>query len=144
MGKLQEAESQRARAWRRARSGMCIACCIAFSVHAVKWGVVATNPVAGAEPPRVERTEVEILAPDQIKAVLAALRGKPLYASRWSVLPQACGAERLPPLRLGDVDFDQGKIRVERSLEQTKVGLTSSRRRQRPAAARFRFHPLLS
>ena len=30
-------------------------------------------------PPRVQRTEIEILAPDQIKAVLDARRGRPLY-----------------------------------------------------------------
>src|SRR5947207_1146947 len=47
--------------------------------HAVKWGVTVSNPIAAAEPPRVQSTEIEILAPDQIKAVLDALRGRPLY-----------------------------------------------------------------
>lgn len=91
--------------------------------HAVRWGVVATNPIAAAEPPRVPRTEIEILAPDQIKAVLDALRGRPLYPL--AVVGLATGVRRgeLAALRWGDVDFDGGKIRVERSLEQTNAGL---------------------
>jgi integrase len=91
--------------------------------HAVKWDVIANNPITAAEPPRVQRTEVEILAPDQIKTVLAALRGRPLYPV--AVIGLATGMRRgeLAALRWSDVDFDGGKIRVERSLEQTNAGL---------------------
>jgi hypothetical protein len=32
--------------------------------HAVKWGVITSNPVTAADPPRVQATEIEILAPD--------------------------------------------------------------------------------
>src|SRR5262249_12568561 len=46
--------------------------------HAVKWGVVTNNPVT-AEPPRVSRTEIEILGPEQVATVLSALRGQRLY-----------------------------------------------------------------
>jgi integrase len=102
---------------------MYIGSCIAFSA-AVKWGVVAVNPVAAAEPPRVPHTEIEILTPGEIKTVLAALRGRPLCPV--AVLALATGMRRgeLAALRWGDVDFDGGKIRVERSLEQTNAGLT--------------------
>lgn len=47
--------------------------------HAVKWSVIGGNPVAAAEPPRVQRSEIEILSPDEIRAVLDALRGRPLH-----------------------------------------------------------------
>jgi len=47
-------------------------------------------------------------------------------------------------LRWGDVDFDQGKIRVERSLEQTKVGLTFKSPKTKAGRRSIRFHPLLS
>ena len=40
--------------------------------HAVQWGLIVSNPAASATPPRVERSEVEILAPDQIGTVLDA------------------------------------------------------------------------
>jgi len=91
--------------------------------HAVKWGIVAMNPVGAADPPRVQRTEIQILAADQIGAVLDALRGHPLYPV--AVLGLATGMRRgeLAALRWSDIDFDAGKIRVERSLEQTNAGL---------------------
>jgi integrase len=41
--------------------------------------MIATNPVDAAEPPRVESTEVEILAPDQVKKMLVGLRGHRLH-----------------------------------------------------------------
>lgn len=92
--------------------------------HAVKWGVIANNPVASAEPPRVERTEVEILAPDEVKAVLKALRDTPLYPV--AVIGLATGMRRgeMVAFRWCDVDLEQGRIRVERSLEQTNAGLS--------------------
>jgi integrase len=91
--------------------------------QAVKWGVVASNPVTAADPPRVQRTGIEILAPDQIKTVLDALRGRPLYPV--AVLGLATGMRRgeLAALRWGDVNLDAGRISVERSLEQTNAGL---------------------
>ena len=91
--------------------------------HAVKWGVVAINPVAAAEPPRVERTEIEILDPDQIKVVLNALRKHRLYPI--VVMGLATGMRRgeMVALRWRDVDLDHGSVRVERSLEQTSDGL---------------------
>jgi integrase len=91
--------------------------------HAVKWGLIQSNPVASAEPPRVQRTEIEILAPGQIKAVLDALRGRPLY--HVAVIGLATGMRRgeMAALRWGDVDLDNGMVRVERSLEQTNAGL---------------------
>ena len=91
--------------------------------HAVKWGMVTTNPVAAAEPPRVQRTEIEILAPDQIKVVLHALRGRRLYGVALVGLATGMRRGEIVALRWGDIDLDAGKIRVERSLEQTNAGL---------------------
>jgi integrase len=92
--------------------------------HAVKWGVVANNPVSAAEPPRVKRAEIEILSPDKITTVLRALRGRRLYGV--AVIALATGMRRgeIVALRWGDVDLEGGKIRVERSIEQTTAGLT--------------------
>jgi len=91
--------------------------------HAVQWDVIANNPVASAQPPRVERAKIEILEPEQIKPVLDALRGRPLYLV--AVIGLATGMRRgeIAALRWRDVDSDGGKIRVERSLEQTNAGL---------------------
>jgi integrase len=91
--------------------------------HAVKWGMVTINPVAAAEPPRVQRTEITILTPDQIKSVLQALRGRRLYGVALTGLATGMRRGEIVALRWGDVDLDSGKIRVERSLEQTNAGL---------------------
>ncbi|MBV9374081.1 MAG: site-specific integrase, partial [Alphaproteobacteria bacterium] len=91
--------------------------------HAVKWSVIGANPVTAAEPPRVQRREIDILDPDQIRAVLHALRGHRLYPV--VVIALATGMRRgeIVALRWADIDLDGGKIRVERSLEETKAGL---------------------
>jgi integrase len=104
--------------------------------HAVKWSVIATNPVAAAEPPRVMRPEIKILSPDEIKTVLAALRAPaprpgykvkpenhPLY--RIALIGLATGLRRgeIAALQWSDIDIESGKLRVERSLEQTNAGL---------------------
>jgi integrase len=91
--------------------------------HAVKWGVVTANSIAAAEPPRVPGNEIDILAPGEIRTVLQALRGRALYPV--AVVGLATGMRRgeIAGLRWGDVDFDGGRIRVERSLEQTNGGL---------------------
>jgi integrase len=91
--------------------------------QAVKWGSIGSNPVSAAEPPRVQRAEIEILAPDQIKLVLDALRDRPLYPV--AVIALATGMRRgeIVALRWGDIDLDASKVRVERSLEQTNAGL---------------------
>lgn len=91
--------------------------------QAVKWSLVSVNPIVAAEPPKVEDTEIEILDPGQTTAVLQALRGRPIYPI--AVLGLATGMRRgeMLALRWGDINFDAGKVRVERSLEQTKAGL---------------------
>lgn len=90
---------------------------------AVKWGLVNANPVAAADPPKVEPREIEILSPEQVSALLNSLRGGPLY--RVAVVGLATGMRRgeMVALRWGDVDLDAGKLRIERSLEQTNAGL---------------------
>ncbi len=90
---------------------------------ALKWSMIVNNPVASAEPPRVERREIKILAPDQVEVMLHGLRGHRLYLVAIILLATGMRRGEVAALRWGDLDLDRGKIRVERSLEQTNAGL---------------------
>jgi len=48
--------------------------------HAAQWGAVARNVATMVDAPRVKASELEILAPEQLRAVLASLRGPELRA----------------------------------------------------------------
>jgi integrase len=64
------------------------------------------------------------LAPYQIKAVLRALRGRPIYPVALIALATGMRRGELAALRWGDVDLNAGKVRIEWSLEQTNAGLS--------------------
>lgn len=88
--------------------------------HARQWGVTGQNAADNVSPPRVEPTEVEILREDDVKGLLEKLRGRSLYIV--AVLGLATGMRRGEMLALRWQDIDGDKVRVERSLEQTKAG----------------------
>ena len=91
--------------------------------HAATWGVIQQNVASLVSPPRVASTEIEIIRENEIKTVLQKLRGRSMYMI--AALGLATGMRRgeLLALRWQDVDLEGGKLRVERSLEQTKAGL---------------------
>jgi integrase len=102
--------------------------------QAQKWDLLTNNSVALAEPPAVAQTEIEILTPEEIKDILDALRSPPPKPGRNSephrlymaaVIGLATGMRRgeIVALRWSDIDLEAGKIRVDRSLEQTDAGL---------------------
>jgi len=88
---------------------------------AVEWGVVNRNVADVARPPRMDAAELEILSVDDARNLIATLEGHPLYFI--AVLGLATGMRRgeLLALRWRDVDLDASKLRVEQSLEQTKL-----------------------
>lgn len=90
--------------------------------HAVRWGLILKSPAADISPPRNDAAEIEILSEDEAKALLERLRGTSLYIV--AVLGLATGMRRgeMCALRWGDVDLASGMIKVERSLEQSKLG----------------------
>jgi integrase len=91
--------------------------------HAAQWGVVQQNVASLVSPPRVAATEIEIIREDEIKQVLQKLRGRSMYMI--AALGLATGLRRgeILALRWHDIDLDNAKLRVERSVEQTKAGL---------------------
>ena len=91
--------------------------------HAATWGVVATNVAALVRPPPVTESEIMILTEEQIGAMLRHLEGRTLRPIVSFLLGTGARRGEALALRWKDVDFDNGIVRIERSLEQTKAGL---------------------
>jgi integrase len=92
-------------------------------VDAVKNGTLARNVAAVHAPPDVEDEELEILPPEQIADVLAKLDGHTLFPIVSLALATGMRRGELLGLQWGDIDLDAGTLRVERSIEETAVGL---------------------
>jgi integrase len=91
--------------------------------YAVWNRTLARNVASVHAAPKVEEQELEVLAPDQISNVLAALAGHTLFPI--VALDLATGLRRgeILGLQWGDIDLDAATLRVERSVEETKAGL---------------------
>lgn len=91
--------------------------------HAATWGVVATNVAALVCPPPLPESEITILTEQQIGAMLRHLVGRTLRPIVSFLLGTGARRGEALALRWKDVDLDNGVVRIERSLEQTKAGL---------------------
>jgi integrase len=91
--------------------------------HATGWDVVTQNVAARVSPPRVGHQEINILTAAQVKAILATARDRAIYPIATLALATGMRRGELLALRWRDIDLDQAKITVARSLEQTKAGL---------------------
>jgi integrase len=100
--------------------------------HAVQWGLLRQNPTDAVDPSRVPSTEIEILRPEQVQAILNKLRGRSIYLI--AALAIATGMRRgeLLALRWKDIDTDGARLRVEPSVAAS----FSSLRRRSMAAGR--------
>ena len=109
----------------------------------VEWGVIQRNVAAVARPPKVAGAELEILTEEQAQTLLQKIKGQPLY--RVVALGLATGMRRgeLLALRWRDCDLDGGRLRVERSLEQTKADCASRLRKPSTGGAPLVSRPRL-
>ena len=107
----------------RGPSATYIGCCIGPLGTPRPGASLQQNVASLVSPPRVVSIEIEIIREDEIKVVLQKLRGRSMYMI--ATLGLATGMRRgeLLALRWQDIDLDGRKLRVERSLEQTKAGL---------------------
>jgi integrase len=85
--------------------------------------MVSRNVAALVSPPTVPDEELEILTADQIADVIAKIRELAIFPIAFTALATGARRGELLALRWTDVDLDGAKLRVERSLEQTKAGL---------------------
>jgi len=91
--------------------------------HAATWGLTAQNPAAVVNPPKVTQAEITILTEEQIGAVLKHLEGRTLRPIISFLFGTGARRGEALALRWKDVDWNASRVRIERSVEQTKTGL---------------------
>lgn len=101
---------------------------IGFVVHgalktAVRWGLIACNPMDRVELPKVEKKPKQVLDRARIEKLLNAARGVRLFPLLVLAAATHCRRGELLALQWSDVDFDSGILNVTKSLEATKAGL---------------------
>jgi integrase len=91
--------------------------------HAATWGLMAQNPASVVNPPKVAQAEITILTQDQIGALLRHLEGRTLRPIVSFLLGTGARRGEALALRWKDIDWGNGRVQIERSVEQTKAGL---------------------
>jgi integrase len=105
---------------------------------AVRWGKLARNPAAAADPPAMSRSKAQAWTDRELRTFLAHVHGDRLYAL-WR-LAATTGMRRGELLGLcwRHLDLDTARLRVEQQLIPTKGGATfgppKSRRSERTIA----------
>ena len=90
--------------------------------RAVKWGLIATNPVSRSEPPVPKKRLGTALLPSEQSALIEKAAG-PWCLSMLLDVSAATGARRGEVLALRWSDIQGGYATIERSLTQTNLGL---------------------
>lgn len=90
---------------------------------AVTWTLIPSNPADAVSAPRVDQEEIVILTEDQVARLIRRVTGSTLRPIVILMLTSGVRRGEALALRWSDVDLDAGKIKIERSLEQTKAGL---------------------
>jgi integrase len=85
--------------------------------QAVKWRVMASNPAPLADRPKQERREMQALSPEQAARFLDAAKGDRYYLYFALALDTGSRPSELLALQWKDIDFEQGRITIQRSLE---------------------------
>ena len=94
--------------------------------HAVEWGYLASSPAAMVKPLRLEPREREILAPEELAAVLDAAEGQHRLIFRMAALLGLRRGELLG-LRWGDLELDRRRLHVRQTYTNTGFGSPKSR-----------------
>jgi integrase len=84
--------------------------------EALRWNLIARNPVAAVRAPKVERVEMRILSNPEIYRFLAAVQGDPLEALYVLAVTMGPRQGELLALRWQDVDLEAGTISINATL----------------------------
>jgi integrase len=87
-----------------------------------RWGLVARNVADLVDAPRVERREVDMLNPDEIRRLLAAAAGDPHEALITVAVTTGLRWGELAGLRWADVSFEDASLAVRQQAQRTDAG----------------------
>lgn len=91
----------------------------AFSI-AVKQGIIVSNPVDGAEPPKAIKHEIKPLTDEEISLFLAALQDEPMGNAFALCLFAGLRKGECLGLSWGNVDFNNKRLTICQQLQQSK------------------------
>ena len=91
--------------------------------RAVKWRLLAINPVEAVDPPKVHQQEIEVLDDDDLVKLLRTVQSTRSYPA--ILLAATTGMRRgeILGLRWRDLNLDSAKLSVAVTLEETRSGL---------------------
>ena len=86
--------------------------------HARKWGYLRRNPAEDIDAPKYTKPDIDILEPDEIKTFLSQCEEEQsFYRFAFKTdIETGLRAGELWGLQWGDIDWDNGRIHVKRSL----------------------------
>jgi integrase len=87
---------------------------------AIRQELVVKNVAALVSPPKIEAREMRTLSAEEVRDVLDGMRDTVIFPQIVILLATGIRRGELTGLQWSDVDFDAGKLRVERSIEKTK------------------------
>jgi integrase len=91
--------------------------------QAIRWRLLAFNPAEGVNPPRPARVEMRTLNSDEMQTLLRTAEPTPLYVPIVLWLTTAVRRGELLGLMWRDVDRENNRLSIVRTLEETKGGL---------------------
>jgi len=93
--------------------------------QAVRWGLIASNPAAGAQPPRPRRKELAVLDQAGTERILSAVSGTKIECAVALAIATGMRRGEIAGLRWQDVSEDLSAARVCRTIQATKGGLVT-------------------
>jgi integrase len=85
--------------------------------HAVRWQLLTRNPADAVEPPRPQRHEMRVLAPEGVQRLLSACKDPGFCAIVFVAVATGMRLGELLALRWSDVDLRGGSVHVTRTLQ---------------------------
>jgi integrase len=91
--------------------------------QAVRWRLISYNPATDVKPPRPARVEMLTFDVMEMKRLLSEAEGTRLFALTMVGLTTGLRRGELLGLSWRDLDFERGRLTVNRTLEETGGGL---------------------